>query len=90
MVPKNSRLEYTLVQADVAKPLNKPLVPVKGSMVPTASQLPPGYVCNRCKIAGHHIRDCPENGNALYTPFQGRGVPKVHIYKQLGINSQEF
>jgi hypothetical protein len=94
MVPKNSRLEYTLIAlapgTEATKPQGRTVVPVRGPMVPTATQLPPGYICNRCKVAGHHIRDCPENGNALFTPFAGRGVPKVHIYRQLGINSQEF
>lgn len=93
MVPQNSRLEYTIISSMDATYSQKSVpgrmvVPVKGVNMPTpASQLPPGYICNRCKVAGHHIRDCPENGNALFAPFQGRGVPKVHIYKTLGINS---
>jgi len=40
-------------------------------------KLPEGYICNRCKVAGHHIRNCPENGNAIFAPHLARGIPKA-------------
>jgi hypothetical protein len=53
--------------------------------------LPPGYVCNRCKIPGHHIKDCPTNADESFDTYQGKGVPKEHLWKRdLGISAQEF
>ena len=43
--------------------------------------LPQGYICERCKEPGHHIRECPENGNPYYNPCQKRGIPLQHIWK---------
>jgi hypothetical protein len=33
---------------------------------PPSSALRPGYECNRCGKPGHHIRNCPTNGNPAY------------------------
>ena len=53
------------------------------------NKLPDTYICDRCKQPGHHIRDCPENGNAYFDPCQNRGVPKQHIWKmQLKLNDE--
>ena len=55
------------------------------------NKLPDTYICDRCKQPGHHIRDCPENGNSYFDPCQNRGVPKQHIWKmQLKLNDSEF
>ena len=46
-------------------------------------------MCDRCKQPGHHIKDCPENGNTYFDPCQNRGVPKQHIWKkQLNLNDE--
>ena len=51
------------------------------------SKLPDSYICDRCTQPGHHIKDCPENGNTYFDPCKNRGVPKQHIWKkQLNIN----
>eukprot|EP00347_Sterkiella_histriomuscorum_P012081 403369963 len=50
-----------------------------------------GYVCIRCKIKGHHVKDCPTNFDPTYDPYQGKGVPKEQVWKRdLGISNQEF
>ena len=48
--------------------------------------LPPGYVCNRCRKPGHHIRDCPTNGDKAFDiktnrmgPQSWAGVPKDQL-----------
>ena len=57
----------------------------------TASELPAGYVCKRCHLPGHHIRDCPTNSNSAYDPFDGKGVPKNELWKRdTGIAKQQF
>jgi len=34
----------------------------------SSSSLNPGYVCRRCGIPGHHIQNCPTNGDPAYDP----------------------
>lgn len=47
--------------------------------------LHPGYVCNRCGKPGHHIRDCPTNGDPAYdehrrkVPATWAGVPRNQL-----------
>ena len=43
--------------------------------------LSPNYQCDRCKVPGHYIRDCPHNGNPLYDPSQRKGIPVAHLWK---------
>ncbi|KDN65221.1 hypothetical protein CSUB01_05465 [Colletotrichum sublineola] len=38
------------------------------------TQIPPAnYVCNRCGIAGHFIKQCPTNGNPLFDRLPPKG-----------------
>ena len=39
------------------------------------SYLSPNFLCERCKIPGHYIRDCPHNGNPMYNVSQRKGIP---------------
>ena len=52
--------------------------------------LPDNYVCNRCRVKGHHIKNCPENGKNVFNPYQARGIPKSQQYLTFGIQSQLF
>ena len=61
-----------------------------GGVYPAPEILPPGYICRRCHIGGHFIKDCPQNGNPAYDPHNAKGIPKAEIYKQHGINTLEF
>ena len=37
--------------------------------------LHPGYICNRCGKPGHHIRDCPTNGDPAYDEHRRQVAP---------------
>jgi len=44
--------------------------------------LHPNYVCNRCGVPGHHIRDCPTIGDSTYQPKRRKeyvGMPKEYL-----------
>jgi E3 ubiquitin-protein ligase RBBP6 len=43
---------------------------------------PPGYVCHRCRVAGHFIQHCPTNGDPDYDVKKVRpptGIPKTRL-----------
>ena len=43
-----------------------------GHMKPSMTSsipLPPGYICNRCKVPGHHIKDCPTNADESFDTY---------------------
>lgn len=45
-------------------------------------QPPPGYVCFRCNVPGHHIQDCPTNGDPSYDlkkSFPPIGIPRSFL-----------
>lgn len=87
LIAKDTRLEYSLATGDSTIPLpgqGNPMNPIRNirPTMPTRGnvgneKLPEGYKCNRCKLAGHHIRNCPENGNAMFAPHLARGIPKA-------------
>jgi hypothetical protein len=45
--------------------------------------LPPGYVCHRCGIPGHYIKQCPTNGDDRYNDHKIKtysDVRRVNIF----------
>lgn len=54
-----------------------------------SNNLPPNYVCDRCKVSGHEIRDCPRNGDPLYNPSQAKGIPQNHQWRTF-ISREQF
>lgn len=48
-----------------------------------ARELPPNFICKRCKVKGHHITECPENDNPAFDVFERKGCPVDERYKDL-------
>ncbi|XVE52944.1 hypothetical protein DITRI_Ditri02bG0164800 [Diplodiscus trichospermus] len=42
------------------------VLPVKGFGIGKGRSPPEGYVCHRCKVAGHYIQHCPTNGDPSF------------------------
>jgi hypothetical protein len=81
-------MQANSLKSDPVLQMMKPWFPTRiPSLSRVVNELPANYVCNRCQIKGHHIRDCPHNGNAVYAPYNGKGIPKVQRYKQFGLNT---
>ena len=61
-------------------PLGGPRLPhapgQAGQMKPFSKNLHKEYVCKRCHNPGHHVIDCPTNGDKRFDPSHDRGVPK--------------
>jgi Zinc knuckle len=63
----------------------------RGGSSTASTYLKPGYICFRCRQPGHNIKDCPTNSDETFDTYQGKGVPKEHLWRRdLGINAQEF
>jgi hypothetical protein len=87
-VVQNSRLEYTIEEP--MRRLQQPRIPMpfRPQMGRIGNELPENYICNRCKQGGHHIKNCPRNGDDLFAPHHARGVPKAEQHKNYGFNSK--
>ena len=55
----------------------------------SGAYLSPNFLCERCKVPGHYIRDCPRNGDPLYNPSQRKGIPTTHLWRSI-ITPEEF
>ncbi|XP_022751608.1 E3 ubiquitin ligase PARAQUAT TOLERANCE 3-like [Durio zibethinus] len=75
-IPKNSTLNPSNIHCKEEKiDYGFRFLPVKGF---GKGQIPPqGYVCHRCKVAGHYIQHCPTNGDPRFD-FK-RGNPTTGI-----------
>jgi len=54
----------------------------KASTSQSIKVVPPSYICFRCKQKGHHIKNCPTNGNPKYDVITVRGtagIPKEFL-----------
>jgi len=54
----------------------------KASTSQTIKVVPPSYICFRCKQKGHHIKNCPTNGDPKYDVITVRGtagIPKEFL-----------
>ena len=47
------------------------------------TQLPPNYICQRCGIPGHHIRDCKTNSDNYYDQVPNNGIPQSEIWNTI-------
>lgn len=49
-----------------------------------------GYICFRCNVKGHFVKDCPKNNDRNFDPSRFKGVPKNQQWRVAIVNPEIF